>query len=146
MNDWNFVPIFWEGFLSLLSNCTLQSTNNTQDEYKYYAVFVLQRTGWTGFLATRKRTNWTEVAKKKWRTILIIFRTTKSLNRWQILIQVYQINRAKKLSCTTVKFHHLLKQTETATQQQRRRIPFRFTYFCHAFPVNKYPRNSPART
>ena len=25
-------------------------------------------------------------------------------------------------------------------------IPFRFAYFCHAFPVNKYPRNSPART
>ena len=22
-------------------------------------------------------------------------------------------------------------------------IPFRFAYFCHAFPVNKYPRNSP---
>ena len=21
-------------------------------------------------------------------------------------------------------------------------IPFRFAYFCHAFPVNKYPRNS----
>ena len=30
--------------------------------------------------------------------------------------------------------------------QQRRRIPFRFAYFCHAFPVNKYPRNSSART
>ena len=25
-------------------------------------------------------------------------------------------------------------------------IPFRFAYFCHAFPVNKYPRNSPTRT
>ena len=25
-------------------------------------------------------------------------------------------------------------------------IPFRFAYFCHAFPVNKCPRNSPART
>ena len=25
-------------------------------------------------------------------------------------------------------------------------ISFRFAYFCHAFPVNKYPRNSPART
>ena len=25
-------------------------------------------------------------------------------------------------------------------------IPFRFAYFCHAFPVNKYPRNSPALT
>ena len=25
-------------------------------------------------------------------------------------------------------------------------IPFRFAYFCHAFPVNKYPRNSPSRT
>ena len=23
-------------------------------------------------------------------------------------------------------------------------IPFRFGFFCHAFPVNKYPRNSPA--
>ena len=41
--------------------------------------------------------------------------------------------------------HHLFKQTETATQQ-RRRIPFRFAYFCPAFPVYKYPRNSPART
>ena len=25
-------------------------------------------------------------------------------------------------------------------------IPFRFAYFCHAFPVKKYPRNSPTRT
>ena len=25
-------------------------------------------------------------------------------------------------------------------------ILFRFAYFCHAFPVNKYLRNSPART
>ena len=25
-------------------------------------------------------------------------------------------------------------------------IPFRFAYFCHAFHINKYPRNSPART
>ena len=25
-------------------------------------------------------------------------------------------------------------------------ILFRFAYFCHAFPVNKYPRNSPAQT
>ena len=25
-------------------------------------------------------------------------------------------------------------------------IPFRFAYFCHAFPVQKYPRNSPAQT
>ena len=25
-------------------------------------------------------------------------------------------------------------------------IPFRFAYFCHAFPVNKYPRNTLART
>ena len=25
-------------------------------------------------------------------------------------------------------------------------IPFRFAYFCHAFPVNKYPRNLPTRT
>ena len=24
--------------------------------------------------------------------------------------------------------------------------PFRFAYFRHAFPVNKYPRNSPALT
>ena len=29
----------------LLSNCTSQSTNNAQNEYKYHAVFVLQRTG-----------------------------------------------------------------------------------------------------
>ena len=25
-------------------------------------------------------------------------------------------------------------------------ISFRFAYFCHPFPVNKYPRNSPTRT
>ena len=25
-------------------------------------------------------------------------------------------------------------------------ISFRLAYFCHAFPVNKHPRNSPART
>ena len=25
-------------------------------------------------------------------------------------------------------------------------IPFRFANVCHGFPVNKYPRNSPART
>ena len=29
----------------ILSNCTSQSTNNALDEYKYQAVFVLQRTG-----------------------------------------------------------------------------------------------------
>ena len=28
-----------------LSNRTSQSTNNAEDEYKYHAVFVLQRTG-----------------------------------------------------------------------------------------------------
>ena len=31
--------------LKLLSNFTSQSTNNAKDEYKYHAVFVLQRTG-----------------------------------------------------------------------------------------------------
>ena len=25
-------------------------------------------------------------------------------------------------------------------------IPFHFAYFCHTFPVNKYPRNSSAQT
>ena len=25
-------------------------------------------------------------------------------------------------------------------------ILFHFAYFCHAFPMNKYPRNSPSRT
>ena len=37
------------------SNCTLQSTNNAQNEYKYHAIIILQRTGSTGFLAMCKR-------------------------------------------------------------------------------------------
>ena len=31
-------------------NCIQYSTNNTQNEYKYPTVFVLQKTGLTGFL------------------------------------------------------------------------------------------------
>ena len=34
----------------LLFNCIQWSTNNTQNEYKYPTVFVLQKTGLTGFL------------------------------------------------------------------------------------------------
>ena len=34
----------------LLFNCCQQSTNNTQNEYKYPSVFVLQKTCLTGFL------------------------------------------------------------------------------------------------
>ena len=33
-------------------NFTQCSTNNTQNEYKYHVVFVLQKTGLTGFLQT----------------------------------------------------------------------------------------------
>ena len=34
----------WE-YMLLLSNCASWSTNNAQNEYKYHAIFVLQRTG-----------------------------------------------------------------------------------------------------
>ena len=71
----------------LLSNCTSQSTNNAYDEYKYHAVFVLQRTSLTGFLPLT--------------------------------------NRFGGFPAT---------------------IPFRFAYFHHAFPANKYLRNSLPRT
>ena len=37
----------------LLFNCIQWSTNNTQNEYKYLTIFVLHKTGLTGFLALR---------------------------------------------------------------------------------------------
>ena len=40
------------------------SSNNSQNEYKYHAMFVLQRTGQTGFLATRKRRIGLKLRKK----------------------------------------------------------------------------------
>ena len=46
----SYLLLLFSYYLPLLSNCPLWSTNNAQNEYKYNAVFVLQRTGWTGFL------------------------------------------------------------------------------------------------
>ena len=42
----------------LLSNCTSQSTNHAYDKYKYHTVFVLQRTGSTGFLPLTNQLAW----------------------------------------------------------------------------------------
>ena len=45
-----FVPVSCNQGLTLLSNCTLQSRSNAQDEYNYHMVFVLQKTGLTSVL------------------------------------------------------------------------------------------------
>ena len=49
MKDASYFSSFKQPYCALLFNFTQTSKNNAKNEYKYLTVFVLQKTGLTGF-------------------------------------------------------------------------------------------------
>ena len=119
------------------------------------STIVLQRTGWTGFLATRERRIGLKLRKKKFGFSKTNFFSTFFLDRnfviWTTERRFFPVVKSE-INCAS---DGLVETTKTSlpcsllTNQLAGfppPIPFRFAYFRHAFPENKYPRNSPART